>query len=176
MARNDVISSWRLSSEPYNWLAERHSRKVLLRYQFHSYRSSNEACFVWVHACVGVCVRVLVCASDHSPLRHTEGAIRAASIIRRSRHYLLGYSLMVSPSVSLSRTHTHRNFTTAHAFRCASTQLMGGWEMGVVSWLLPSCCHGDADGAFPASRDPHFATYTHARRHTHFARKHSLLY
>lgn len=56
--------------------------------------------------------------------------------------------------------HTH---TAAHA------QLMGVGraEMGVVSLLLPGCCHGDADGACTASWDCHFAiNYTNAPAHT----------
>lgn len=48
------------------------------------------------------------------------------------------------------------------------TQLMGVGrvEMGVVSLLLPGCCHGDADGAFSASWDFHLRQTTHRVTHT----------
>ena len=47
----------------------------------------------------------------------------------------------------------------AHAHPCTRVD-DGGGEMGAVSLLLPSCCHGDADGAFTAIWDPHFTTHT----------------
>lgn len=58
----------------------------------------------------------------------------------------------------------------AHTHRHTNTQRMGVGrvEMGVVSLLLPDCCHGDADGAFTAGWDSHFAIKMHTHGH-HFS-------
>lgn len=162
LASNDVIAPCRFGSKLCNWLTEADSRRALLRYQFHSSKGWKETC-----ACV--------CGCDHSPLRHWGRAIRAVSIIQSQT--LPAGMLPNGSFLSHARTHneislqcTRSNMHVikhAHTHRHTNTQRMGVGrvEMGVVSLLLPDCCHGDADGAFTAGWDSHFAIKMHTHGH-----------